>query len=156
MVEKQNNVKGYKPGQVCELIGESYETLRYWREYLYPKPPQIHFSLNDIFIYHFIKSFIKGKRVDVNELEKVEWRKILQRCSSLSAEEKKSCIAVFDFQSRKFSFITSINQIDLSDDRYTFVYMKTIFNRFNLSLRKFGNARSNIVPIETGLFIEAS
>lgn len=149
-------MKGYKPGQVNEIIGVTNETLRYWRKNLYPKISQDYFSLADIFMFHFIKAYVKGRRVKVSELSDINWNEIHTTIKSMSPKNKNSCISVFNFNTKKHRFVHSVNEVDLSDYELTFVYLKSVIKDFNLSIQAFGNSSHNIISLDTGFVVEAS
>lgn len=151
MRNSESKSKGFKPKQICELVDITKETLRYWREYLYPSELRSFFNCDDVFIYLLIKAFVKGWDVNVKFLVNVNWLKLKQDLNSMSALEKKSTVAVYDKELKTISLYSIPNNLNLYDRRYRHVLIEDIIRDSNIAFNKFGTNSSNIVPINEGI-----
>ena len=151
MRNSESKSKGFKPKQICELVDITQQTLRYWRENLYPSELRSFFNCDDVFIYHLIKAFVKGWDVDVKFLVNVNWLKLKQDLNSMSALEKKSTVAVYDKELKNISLYSLPNKLNLYDRRYRHVLIEDVMKDYNISFTKFGVTSSNIVPINEGV-----
>jgi len=151
MSKIEKNIQGFKPGKVCQILGVTKQTFRYWRENLYPENDKKEFNLDDIFMYQFIKSFIQVRRLMVKELLDVEWQCILDELSRMDKQEKQSSIAVFDTIEKKFYIKKSFSDFDPSEEKYVFLSLGNIMKRFNASIYNFVDDGSNVISFEKQL-----
>ncbi len=80
------NLKGYKPKMMCDLLGVSVQTLRYWRKKLEPEPKRAIFSSGDLLAFRIIKVLIQRGRFTVEGLLSYNISEIFSYCNQCRPE----------------------------------------------------------------------
>jgi len=115
--------KGYKPNFVCELLGISTQTFRYWREHLMPLPKRAIYSGRDLFAFRLMVVFVREKNINVQVIEQFPISKIFEFCNEASFSKLKKHILALDLADLTVHFYDNPEKLDVRNRTLTWVFL---------------------------------
>ena len=96
---------GFKPQQMCDLLGVGKETFRYWRRELDPNPPRALFSSLDLLIYRLIKYLVKIQEEPPKTLKTCGFNTLFTQLSGRDLSEIRGALLFIDVPDHKMQLM---------------------------------------------------
>jgi len=139
--------RGLKSYAVCDLLGITKQSLRYWRVNLDPFKQRSEFDGSNILAYRVIETCINKQGITVSELKSNGVKLLFEECTKHHLYLKK-LLFVFDKSIHKLDLVDiKNNEIDLYSPDIRAFSMATIVNEHIESMIYFGTTPAKITDI---------
>lgn len=96
---------GFKPQQMCDLLGVGKETFRYWRKELDPNPPRALFSSLDLLVYRLVKYLVKVQEEPPKTLKSCGFHALFAQLSERDLSDIREFLLFIDVPDQKIQLM---------------------------------------------------
>jgi DNA-binding transcriptional MerR regulator len=116
------------PGTAAELLGISYQTLKYWREVLDPRVKHARYSGREILAYSVIKSLIREQNYSPEKLSQFPMNLFFELMLSSSLEDLKNQILILNANKKLICLKPELTAEEIRDRQTTFLHLDEVID----------------------------
>lgn len=116
------------PGTAAELLGISYQTLKYWRGVLDPRVRHARYSGREILAYSVIKSLIREQKYSPERLSKFPMNLFFELILTSKFEHLRNQILILNDNKNLIFLKPELTAEDIRDRQTTFLYLEDVIS----------------------------